>query len=349
MTFFIPSDNRSGGIRVTVRLANELVARGHRVRIALPVTSLRTSWRLLLSRSLAKLRYDQERTGWVHDFTGTVLRYRHPKQIEFAPRELCVAVGTKGIPPVSALGQEVRKLRYNHGLNSKMGEDELKLWRLRIPTITVSNTLCAEIKELTGEEPLCVVPNGIDTSEYFTEPGVLRDGIGTIYATHPSKGPDSIRQVLRGCATIQPQYPLYVFGTDEPPFDPPLNNFLRFPSVAQARRLYCRSLVWFLASHSEGFGLPILEGMSCGCTIVATDTAAGRELIRDGDNGLLVPRRDSAGMITRIGELLSNPGLRAKLNNRAQATVQLFSWERSAGAFEAIAYRLYQSVSDTVL
>lgn len=52
--------------------------------------------------------------------------------------------------------------------------------------------------------------------------------------------------------------------------------------------LYAMSDCFLLTSKAEGLGLPIMESMSCGVPVVATDTGAIHELLQDG-RGFLIP------------------------------------------------------------
>lgn len=73
-------------------------------------------------------------------------------------------------------------------------------------------------------------------------------------------------------------------------------------------------------SYGNVDGLPnvLLEGMASSCAVVASNVAGIPSLIRDGQNGLLVPPRDPAALTEAILELLDNPDLRRSLGARAQ-------------------------------
>lgn len=65
----------------------------------------------------------------------------------------------------------------------------------------------------------------------------------------------------------------------------------------------------------------MLEAMAAGCVVVGSDTAPVREVIRDGENGLLVDFFDPEALGRRIGEVLYNPGKFAEMRNKARSTV----------------------------
>jgi glycosyltransferase involved in cell wall biosynthesis len=84
------------------------------------------------------------------------------------------------------------------------------------------------------------------------------------------------------------------------------------------------------ASLAEGFSLALPEGMACGLAPVATGISGAREIVRDGENGLLVPRRDAAALAVAIERLLDDRELLARLRTAAHSTAQDFSWRRIA-------------------
>ncbi len=79
--------------------------------------------------------------------------------------------------------------------------------------------------------------------------------------------------------------------------------------------------VLVLPSLQDGLPNALLEGMACGCAIVASTAGGIPDVLRHGENGLLVPPRDSAALATAITELLDNPEERARLGENARAAV----------------------------
>lgn len=65
--------------------------------------------------------------------------------------------------------------------------------------------------------------------------------------------------------------------------------------------------------YGEGVPKSLLEAAACGRPIVTTDTPGCRDVVRDGDNGLLVPPRDSAALADAIARLVRDAALRARM------------------------------------
>jgi len=84
--------------------------------------------------------------------------------------------------------------------------------------------------------------------------------------------------------------------------------------------LRCSDIV-VLCSETESTPLTLLEGMSCGLPVVATDVGGIPEIVDDGVNGFLVPLKHPEAIAERILELNADLGLRKRLGDAARGTV----------------------------
>ena len=83
-----------------------------------------------------------------------------------------------------------------------------------------------------------------------------------------------------------------------------------------------------LPSYREGTPRTLLEAAAMGKPIVATDVPGCREVVRDGYNGLLVPREDPVALAEAIEKILSNPELAHQMGQNGHTLVaQEFSVE----------------------
>ncbi len=86
--------------------------------------------------------------------------------------------------------------------------------------------------------------------------------------------------------------------------------------------------VFAYPSLYEGFGLPCLEAMSCGCPVVSTNTSSIPEIV-DGA-GILVAPNDHEELARAIHKILSNPVKKEELRRKSLERVKLFSWTKTA-------------------
>jgi glycosyltransferase involved in cell wall biosynthesis len=93
--------------------------------------------------------------------------------------------------------------------------------------------------------------------------------------------------------------------------------------------LYSGALCSVYSSRYEGFGLPPLESMACGCPTLSSRNSSLPEVI--GDAGLLVDDYENpAAWAASLASLLADSALRADLAARGLVRAREFSWERTA-------------------
>jgi glycosyltransferase involved in cell wall biosynthesis len=96
------------------------------------------------------------------------------------------------------------------------------------------------------------------------------------------------------------------------------NRFLWLDWVEETAPLLHALDVFVSPSHSESFGLAILEAMASGTPVAAAATEGAKELLRDGETGLLVPVQQPVALAEAVGKLFTDENLRAKLGKQAQ-------------------------------
>lgn len=101
-----------------------------------------------------------------------------------------------------------------------------------------------------------------------------------------------------------------------------------FVAEADLPALYSLADLFVQPSIIEGFGLPVLEAMACGCAVACADSSSLPEVA--GDDALLFDPRDTAAIAAVLRAALGAPALRADLARRGVARAAAFSWERAA-------------------
>jgi glycosyltransferase involved in cell wall biosynthesis len=93
--------------------------------------------------------------------------------------------------------------------------------------------------------------------------------------------------------------------------------------------VFARSHIICLPSHGgEGVPRSLMEAAACGRPIVTTDVPGCRDVVHDGDNGLLVPPQQVAPLAMALGKLIGDGDLRRAMGERGRArTVAEFSVE----------------------
>jgi glycosyltransferase involved in cell wall biosynthesis len=101
--------------------------------------------------------------------------------------------------------------------------------------------------------------------------------------------------------------------------------------------LLARATVFVLPSHFEAMPMSLLEAMAAGCPVIATRVGGIPDLVRDGDNGLLVPPGKPGALAAALQRLLGDRALAERLGRRARATIAArYTVERSLERLEQI-------------
>ena len=105
-------------------------------------------------------------------------------------------------------------------------------------------------------------------------------------------------------------------------------RFLGYVAQEDVPALYRQARLLAFPSLSEGFGLPVLEAMACGCPVVTSNRSSLPEVA--GDAAVLVNPESVEAIADGIRQLWTDGSLAADLRARGLARARLFSWERTA-------------------
>jgi phosphatidylinositol alpha-mannosyltransferase len=83
--------------------------------------------------------------------------------------------------------------------------------------------------------------------------------------------------------------------------------------------------------HGESFGMVLTEAFASGTPVVASDIAGYRDVVRDGIDGVLVPRANPQALAEALRDLWEQPERRAAMARAAAHDVERFAWPRIAG------------------
>jgi glycosyltransferase involved in cell wall biosynthesis len=106
-------------------------------------------------------------------------------------------------------------------------------------------------------------------------------------------------------------------------------ELLGFVKREELIKLYQNATLHVVPSHYEGLPTVLLEAMSCGLPVVATDVCGNKEVISSGVNGFLVPPKSPKVMADVILWLLENDPVRERVGKAARKTIEeRYTWDR---------------------
>jgi glycosyltransferase involved in cell wall biosynthesis len=105
-------------------------------------------------------------------------------------------------------------------------------------------------------------------------------------------------------------------------------QFLGWVPQEDLPALYAHAAAAVYPSLYEGFGLPVLEAMACGCPMICSNATSLPEVA--GDAALQIDPNDADGWADGIVKVLSDEVLMEKMRNDGLKRAQEFSWEKTA-------------------
>lgn len=104
--------------------------------------------------------------------------------------------------------------------------------------------------------------------------------------------------------------------------------FTGYVSDADLALLYAGARVFVYPSFYEGFGLPVLEAMACGCPVVCANTASLPEVA--GNASIYCDPHDAACLANAIAEVVASDSLYAKMSRQNLEQAAHFDWSATA-------------------
>ena len=175
---------------------------------------------------------------------------------------------------------------------------------------------------------ITVIPNGVEVSRYGRSPDIAtvrrslglrpdRRYIAAVARFHPVKDHPTLLRAFGECARSRPDVDLLLVGDGASRSD--------LERLAQSLGLGDRILFWgvrddvaailsavdlfALTSLSEAASITLLEAMASDLPVVVTAVGGNPEIVRDGLDGLLVPRGDVRAAAAALGRVLDDDGL----------------------------------------
>jgi glycosyltransferase involved in cell wall biosynthesis len=96
-------------------------------------------------------------------------------------------------------------------------------------------------------------------------------------------------------------------------------------------------------SRTEGFGLPPLEAMACGCAVVGYTGGGGDEFMHDGGTALVAADGDTQGLARQLSRVLTDPAVRERVRAGGAAIAQEYGLDGMAEDLMAWVGRLAET------
>ena len=180
---------------------------------------------------------------------------------------------------------------------------------------------------------LVVLPRGVDTVRFRPPEGPRPDRPFRVVFFGPLGVRKGARYLLDAWSKLKLRdAELVMLGSVQADLQPVVERFaaadptIRLVGfVKDYARFYHDSSVFVLPSLSEGSAKTTYEAMACGLPVIVTPNAGS--VARDGEDGFLVPPRDSDALQEKLRKLYEDRGMREAMGRNARKRAEMFTWD----------------------
>ena len=348
ISFVLPTLDLSGGVRVISMLARELDAMGHEVLVVAgpPIRPpVRDRLRAAIKGSQHRWWSDPSK----HHFNNLSIPIkrrataRPVRDSDLPEGDAVVATWWETAEAVAQLDESrgVKCYYAQHHEIHMEGQPHDRVnatYRLPLHLFACSGWVREQIEPIAGE-PVPVVGYGMDRDIFDAPPRHKQDRptVGLMYSDVAFKGTEVSLAAIRRAQEKVLDLRVRSFGSHPERPHLPLPSGCEHeiaPSQRRIAEIYASCDAWLVGSHAEGYGLPMLEAMSCRTPLISTRTGGALDLIREGVNGHVVPVGDAHAMGDRIARVcnLDRDEWRT-MSDSAYRTAAPLTWRASAEAF----------------
>lgn len=207
---------------------------------------------------------------------------------------------------------------------SEFSRDEISRW-CALPRSRLA--ICHEGGEhilACAADSSVLTRHGLNNERYFLGVGMgaANKNLEMLMAAFSQAGLGHIRLVLTGSRSAR------VHGSYSASDIPSDVIHVGHVTDGELRALYEGALALTYPSLYEGFGLPPLEAMTCGCPVIISDQPALLEVAVSAAK--VVGMRDTPGLTTALREVANDPQLRTRLSAAGMKQAKQFTWRSTA-------------------
>lgn len=248
---------------------------------------------------------------------------------------------------ISLRGSDVPGYSERFGLLYKFITPIIKLiWKQAYFVVANSEGLRQLALQSAPQKEIGVILNGINIEEFFPDHSKVNPDqfqIVCISRVTPRKGIRFLVQAFKILASRYAQIRMIIAGEG--------NELESLRQLVQGLGIedkvvflgavphdkvlehYQKANVFVLPSLNEGMSNTMLEALACGLPIVATDTGGTKEMVRDGQNGLIVKMKDSHDLVEKIEKIMLDQQLEKKMGATSRLMAEQLSWGKVAGQY----------------
>ncbi len=354
-----------GGERHVAALCNSLVQRGHQIYAVVAPRSP-------LIEKLSSVPYENIHTIRMRNAFDIPSALRLARFVREKEIDIVHAHIARDYPLAALAVRRYAKLVVTrHVLFPLSRLHKLTLSRVS-RVIAVSQAVASQLKSqrICDEKKIHVIENGIDLTRFVvalseSEKASLRDRlnlkrpllIGTVGSYLPMKGHEDFIRAAAILAKQRDDVDFVIVGDNDArnrDYRSRLERMIEDIGLQDKLSLvnwtsdlapfYSTLDIYVSSSHSEAFGLSIVEAMASGKAVVATATEGAKEILDDGVTGAIIPVRDPLRASETIASLLDDSNQRNRIGLSAREFArQHFGLERMTDSVEQLYHEVLSS------
>jgi glycosyltransferase involved in cell wall biosynthesis len=359
LAIFISSFRGGGAQGAMVQLANKLASQD----LAVEIIVLQNSgpWRDKVEPSVAVIDLGVSRAAFsIPSLTGYLKRRRPDVLLSNVSHLNIVAVAAHRLA-----GEKSQLMLLEHNDLRQRLERVSPFERLYLPflmrityphadhVLAVSRGVAESVAETLAIDPdtIHIFPNGIDIQHIYEQarddvehPWLRERDVPVVLAVGRLVLQKGYSDLLHAFALLTERIQARLIILGEGPlrkeleaitFKLKINDIVDLPGFQPNPFAFIgRANLFVLSSLYEGFGIVLLEAMACGTPVVSTDCQSGpREVLADGEAGLLVPVGDPHALAASMWRVLTDSSLAKRLKQAGKEQAEIFSIDNIADRF----------------
>jgi glycosyltransferase involved in cell wall biosynthesis len=323
INFILPFTNLTGGIRVMLKYANELILRGHDVVCYVPMIAYKFN-SCGLKGSIRQLKASG---GNIIKSGINIQKFNLDIPIKLVPTindlfipdsDVVVATAWPTAYSVNKLSPKKGvKYYFIQGYEVWSGPKDVvdQSYRLPLRRIVIAQWLREFIEKEFQVGCIATVPNGLTQDNYYNDEKKFNNEktIMMMYHKLELKG---YSDGLKAFEIAKEQFPnlrLRLFGMEWGKDIPAYAEFYQNPSRELLRELYYTSDIFIFPSRYEGWGLTPMEAMACKCAVVATNVGCIQDIGTHRETAMVSEPNNVEGLAKNLVELLRDFELMKKI------------------------------------